>query len=127
MLKRYVKDITGHNATEQDGPPSPFSQIRTQSVSIVDAQVEEYLNEDSFKAGLDYGDCLSYWKNRGQTEFPCVAKVAKRVLVTGSSAASERIGFLVGRILTKQRTLLKPETVSTLISMKNIEKFESNQ
>lgn len=95
-------------------------------MDLISLEVESYLNEDpiAIKCRYNISNFLTYWKIHGEKEYPYVAKAAKKVLgISATSAPSEKTGSLIGRVLAKQRTSLKPETVSNLIAMKNLQQF----
>lgn len=62
---------------------------------------------------------LEFWK-RHQNDLPRLAKVAAQVLViSASSAPSERCFSAAGRIIEERRTSLKPETVDDLVRVRS--------
>ena len=62
---------------------------------------------------------LLWWKTHA-TEFPQLAKLARRVLcIPATSAPSERIFSVAGQVATQKRNRLAPDTVALLVYLRN--------
>lgn len=60
-------------------------------------------------------DILNFWKSQNE-KFPLLSRLARRTLcIPASSASSERVFSVAGRIIEERRSRLKGETVDSLI------------
>lgn len=95
----------------QDDPTQPTVTLRT-PLDKVTHEISQY--EFAPRADPDSNPLL-WWKVHG-SEYFVLSKLAKKYLcVTASSAPSERVFSTSGLIVTKKRTLLKPDKVNQLV------------
>ena len=67
-------------------------------------------------------DGLQWWREH-KSEFPLLAKIARRYLaIPASSAPSERIFSKLGIIWEKRRANLKPETANAIVFLHEFRK-----
>ena len=80
---------------------------------IVTREVNMYLSATE-GVPLD-SDPLNWWSSHCNS-FPTLAKLAKKYLcINASSVSSERLFSISGNIVSRKRSLLKPETVNKLV------------
>uniref|UniRef100_A0A914D4A2 HAT C-terminal dimerisation domain-containing protein n=1 Tax=Acrobeloides nanus TaxID=290746 RepID=A0A914D4A2_9BILA len=103
-------------------PSSPYEEVCSQ-LDIIDVEINQYLKRRSYVEAMNYNNALDFWRNE-EKNFSHIAVLARRLLCVVSSAASERIGSQLSQQLTKQRSNMKPDTISNLIYMKNLKIFE---
>ena len=82
----------------------------------INAEMQTYLNRPK----LDLEDEPLLWWKHHATEFPILAKLARKCLcVCAMSAASERLFSTSGNIVTPRRSCLKPDKVNMLVFLAN--------
>jgi len=92
----------------------------TATVSV-NAEFDSYLSDKS----AIHGDALLWWKSNSE-KYARVAMLARRYLaIPPTSVASERVFSLSGRVITKTRNRLLPETATCLVFLdKNLDVAE---
>ena len=127
--EKYTSTLTTSN-TSEGTPLAPkaksfFASALYQpapEVNGIRAEFNQYLKEDIETEGVKV---LPYWANRQKT-FPLLASMARRFLsIPATSAASERVFSNGRRIVSWQRSALKPVSVEQLICLKDwFKKFD---
>ena len=86
---------------------------------MIKKEIEDYIKQPLLDAELNP---LQWWKVH-MVVLPTMAKLARKYLcVCASSSASERIFSCSGNIVSKKRTLLKPDKVNMLVFLaKNLQ------
>uniref|UniRef100_A0A914BVI8 HAT C-terminal dimerisation domain-containing protein n=1 Tax=Acrobeloides nanus TaxID=290746 RepID=A0A914BVI8_9BILA len=125
LFKKYVEKYNKPiiNDRYEISPDSPFSEACRNQPDILENEINEYLGRSSSAYAATYTDCLHFWRSQ-EEHFKHIAVLARRLLPIVSSAASERIGSTLSKELAKQRLRLNSNTVTSLILMKNLKKFQ---
>lgn len=102
---------------------SPFAEVFQNLPTKLDVEIGDFLKLNSDEEARKYDDVFHWWRCEGPN-FCHIETLARRVFAIVSSAASERVGSLVSRHVSKLRMSMSPESLTTLLYMKNLKKFE---
>uniref|UniRef100_A0A914XU64 HAT C-terminal dimerisation domain-containing protein n=1 Tax=Panagrolaimus superbus TaxID=310955 RepID=A0A914XU64_9BILA len=129
MKKLFIDYVRKYNEVAQNPSQisaSPFRAITNPSNDIITVEIDSFLNLDSSVMRCEYEDVLDFWR-KCSSNYPHIAKLARRVLPITSSCPAERSFSDLGNTLTPQRLLMAPETVTSLLNLKNLKKFEKEE
>ncbi|PLW09422.1 hypothetical protein PCANC_17622 [Puccinia coronata f. sp. avenae] len=112
---------TNQSAAPNNNNPNFFlSEIwdppeKTKKLNSVEAKISQYRKEEPEQEGTSI---LQYWFTR-RKKFPTLAKMARIFLaIPATSAASERVFSKGRRIVSWQRSSLKPQSLEELLCVK---------
>ena len=90
-------------------------QNRINSGIHVKSELDHYLNEALLPMGHESFDILSWWTLEG-AKYPTLRSLAKDMLaIPVSTVASESAFSTSGRVISSQRSRLKPNTIEALM------------
>jgi len=85
--------------------------------STPEKEFESYLNFP-IQSKQEYTNIYSFWEAKKEL-FPRLYQISQKVLcIIPSTASSERVWSMLGRIITKYRSKMSPSTVELLVSLK---------
>ena len=129
-LEKYKEPEVCSGDEESQPPPAKKAKTsffgfktpkknRKRHASSAQTELEDYLAEECIDDEAFPKFCpLGYWKTN-EHKFPKLAKLAKVYLaIPASSAESERVFSIAGKIFTPTRCLLKPDTFEKLMNIK---------
>jgi hypothetical protein len=132
--KSFLDEAQTFETTHASGPPDslsrPYAPSRSQDegqfasalfqpapeIQGIESEIVHYLKQD---VETRDADVLSFWASH-QKSFPKLALMARRYLsIPATSAASERVFSTGRRVVSWQRSSLKPSTVENLLCLKD--------
>ena len=129
----FESNLQTHKSKNQETTPVPVEKARSIFASAlyqpapeidgIQAEIKRYLNEDIKSEGIKI---LQYWASRKRS-FPQLAQMARCYLsIPATSASSERVFSKGRRVLSWQRSSLKPKSVEELLCLKDwFQSFDS--